>query len=281
MNTDTIYTVILSVTATVASLFALPRLVEGTRRLATRLRTRYRAAIGMENFEALVIDEMRTYRSDVDRWSREVRADMREHRSTLQARSNTLSAHGARVNSTKREVEELGILLNSYVETLGPIWNTAQGHRMPMRLLSTGHLQNIIEGGFGSWEARDFARVELERRAIDGRWREAAQRGEKAPTKEDYQAFHGVRPPADPSEAMGRARRAIAKANPMIRTQLSVHPDTLERVRNVLPLWAQNVITDLRTRRAKRLDMETRNRLEVLPVWARELIADLIRRGNA
>jgi len=257
------------------AILSLRLLVQPARRLRTWTRTTYRRLIGMEHFEANVIDEMRTYRRDVDEWTRRVRSEMQDVRNDMRSRSTTLSAHGARTNSARREIEELGLLLRSYTETLGPIWNTAQGHRMPMRLLSTGHLENIIEGGFGSYEARDFARVELERRGIDASWRVRAERGEPAPTKEQMAARRAMK--ARSEELV----RQSAGANPMIRTKLSVHPDTLTRVRDVLPLWAQELITDLRTRRTDALSFDERRRVRaVLPMWAQDLINDLLRRAK-
>ena len=217
---------------------ALGYIYTPVRRLRTATRTFYRRLIGMTRFEELVIDEMRTYRSDVDNFTRQVRSEMRTLRSEMQAGRNTLSAHGARVNSTKREVEELGIMLDSYTETLGPIWNTAQGHRMPMRLLSTGHLENIIEGGFGSYEARDFARVELERRGIDASWRVRQERGEPAPTKEQMAARRAMKAR---SEELVRQQAPFVK--PKKKRALSF--DERRRVRAVLPMWAQDLINEL------------------------------------
>jgi len=239
----------------------------GRLRLGTRLRNAYRRAIGMESFEALVIEEMRTYRRDVDFYTRNLPSrlqlstldqDVQGMASRLQRHLDAVSAERTRTNRLRREVEELGMLLHSYTETLGPIWNTAQGHRMPMRLLSTGHLTNIVEGGFGSFEARDFARTELERRRIDTDWRERQAKGEAAPTLADYNT--------------GRVTNDQRAMPP----QIVLPPATLARVRNVLPLWAQNVITDLRTRRVSTISKANRDRLEVLPVWAQDLIAQLL-----
>jgi len=229
------------------AILSLRLLVQPARRLAQGARRLYRRAIGMEHFEALVIDEMRTYRRDVDFYTRDLPSrlqlstldrDVQGTAARLQQHLDAMSAERTRTNRLRREVEELGIVLNSYTETLGPIWNTAQGHRMPMRLLSTGHLENIIEGGFGSWEARDFARVELERRAIDASWRVRQERGEPAPTMEQMAARRAMKAKSDEL-----VRQSAPFVKPKKKRALSF--DERRRVRAVLPMWAQDLINEL------------------------------------
>ena len=239
----------------------------GRLQLGTRLRNRYRRLIGMEHFERLTLDEIREFRREMEFYTRglpseyqlsTMRQSVQATGHKLQAHRDTLSAHATRVNRLKREVEENGILLRQYIETLGPIWNTAQGHRMPMRLLSTGHLTNIVEGGFGGLDARDFARTELERRRIDADWRERQSNGESAPTFNDY--------------AMGRVKGDGSLMPPEILLPM----ETLARVSRVLPLWAQNIVTDLRTRRLSTISKSNRDKLDTLPLWAQTLIQDLL-----
>ena len=249
------------------AILSLRLLVRPARRLGSWTRRLYRRTIGMEHFEAMVIEEMRTYRRDVDFYTRNLPSrlqlstldqDVQGTATQLQRHLEAVSAERTRTNRLRREVEELGMLLHAYTETLGPIWNTAQGHRMPMRLLSTGHLQNIVDGGFGDYDARTFANRELARRAIDTAWRERQANGEAAPTLADY------------------SRGRVTNDQRAMPPQIVLSPATLERVRQVLPLWAQNVITDLRTRRVSSISKANRDRLEVLPVWAQDLIAQLL-----
>lgn len=224
--------------------------------IGTRLRSGYRRLIGMTHFEELVLNEMRTYRRDVDFYTRGLPTTMQlstidkrmeQHRTTLQAERT-------RNNRLRKEVEELGILLHSYTETLGPIWNTASGHRMPMRLLSSGHLKNIIDGNFGGYDARRFAMGELERRSIDTAWRVKMQQGEPVPTKQDY--IMG-RVPIDPSIPMTYTLQVAS------------------RVARVLPQWAQDIIAGLLQPEGLPIKRAERARIKKLPLWAQQTIKDL------
>jgi hypothetical protein len=157
----------------------LGRLRAATRRLVRR-------TLGLEHFESLVIEDLRIYRTDVDRLTRDLNSDVRRVRNELHMHGDALRARNSRLNMLKREVEELGLLLRQYTDALGPMWTTASGHSTPLRLLSTQHLQNIRNGDFGSYETREFIDRELERREIDAAWRKRQEAGEKMPTRTDY-----------------------------------------------------------------------------------------------
>lgn len=90
--------------------------------------------------------------------------------------------------SVRREVEELGLLARATRDLLGPIWKTAEGHSAPMAFLSTSHLSNILAGGFGSPEVRQFAELEVARRTVDADWRAREAGGERAPTRKEMMA---------------------------------------------------------------------------------------------
>ena len=245
------------------AILSLRLLVQPARRLAQGARRLYRRAIGMEHFEALVIDEMRTYRRDVDFYTRDLPSrlqlstldrDVKGTAARLQQHLDAMSAERTRTNRLRREVEELGMLLHQYTEALGPMWQTAMGHRMPMRLLSTGHLKNILDGGFGGYEARDFAKSELERRSIDTAWRVKAQNNEKAPTKADF----------------ANRRAQIDPRIPMTYT-----PEVASRVARVLPQWAQDIIAGLLQPQDLPIKRAERTRIKTLPLWAQQVISDL------
>ena len=143
----------------------------------TRFRNFLRRFLGVEQFERTTISELNTYRSDVDRWTRDI-PGRRE-----------FSAAVRRHDSLRHEVEELGILATTMRDALGPIWTTAAGHSAPMALLSTSHLRNILEGGFARSETvQEFAERELERRGNDAEWREREAMGERAPTRDEMVA---------------------------------------------------------------------------------------------
>jgi hypothetical protein len=156
----------------------------------------------------------------------------------------------------KREVEELGLLLRQYTDALGPMWTTAQGHSMPLRLLSTQHLQNIRNGDFGSYETREFIDRELERREIDAKWRERQANGEKMPTRTDY-----------------LARRAVIDP----RVPFAYSPEVAARVARTLPQWAQDLIGDLVQPNPRSVTREEQRRVKRLPLWAQQLVSDLRR----
>lgn len=63
---------------------------------------------------------------------------------------------------------------------LGPMWKAQGGHKMPMGILSTCHLQNILDGNFGTQTHRDYAEKELERRAEDLLWHTRTEKKGKA-----------------------------------------------------------------------------------------------------
>jgi hypothetical protein len=259
--------------AGIVLILVVQRLPGMTRRLRITTRNAYRRMVGMVSFETLMLDELRTYRSDVDNWTRPVRSETRLLKQEIvgvrRDVATRMAADRTRNNRVRTEVEEMGVLLRSYTDLLGPIWNTAQGHRMPMRLLSTGHLDNIVEGGFGGYEAREFARNELDRRRIDAKFREDAANGIPAPTLEQMAAERQ-------SAAMGRARRAISP----LQHQLALAPGDQNRVNQFSPQWARKLITELRTGTVTRLDMVTTKRLRILPVWTRTIVNDLLLRSN-
>lgn len=241
----------------------LPRLVGLTLAARTRLRNVTRRCLGIERFEELTISELRGYRADVDRYTRDMptRAQVIRIRQNSDEQADALRARNSRLNSLKREVEELGMLLRSYTEALGPMWTTAQGHRMPLRLLSTSHLRNILDGGFARDRAADFIRTELQRRDVDAGFRADEAAGMAAPTRQDY--------------LTGR----VTGDGKLMPPPLSIHPTTMARL-YVLPQWAQEIVTSLSSRRLSRISRQNRDRLEVLPLWAQDLIADLLRRAK-
>lgn len=258
---NTIHSYTLGIVSAVLGLIVLASIPFG--RIRTRLRNATRRAFGIEAFETLMLDELRQ-QSQRTSSLEFVRHDGEQLRRQMNNRGDALSAHGTRVNRLKREVEEMGMLLHAYTETLGPIWNTAQGHRMPMRLLSTPHLKNIVDGGFGGYDARQFAMTELERRRIDADWREKEARGEKAPTLTDISFAAHQR-----------------QAAPFVRKTIVLETGTQLRVRNFLPQWAQKIVLELRTRARTSIKRDEQTRINrTLPVWARNLIADLARQSN-
>lgn len=232
---------------TVLGTIIMVELAAPVARLAGRLRTAtrnaYRRMIGMESFESMVIDEMRGVRRDMDNYTRGLPNRVMIER-TIRQQRDMIQAQVTRTNRARTEVEELGIQLRNYTDTLGPIWNTAQGHRMPMRLLSSSHLNNIVEGGFGSYEARDFASTELERRRIDTDWRAREARGEQAPTKEQMSG-------------------------------IVLDRETRERVARALPQWAQDIIAGLLQPQGLPIKRAERARIKKLPQWAQRTISNL------
>ncbi len=236
----------------------------GRLRPTTWLRNATRRVLGIQHFEELSLDELRIYRADVDRWNRDTQAQYRRNATEIASiRSDVatrMAADRTRNNRVRTEVEELGILLHSYVEALGPMWTTAAGHRMPMRLLSSGHLRNILEGGFAKGSSvTGFIRSELERRSIDAAWRanDAA-----AISNRRMSAAAKVKPDA------GLTRLANEMFGPCISL------DEARRVR-VLPKWVQVIIRDLQTTSPQKIKRSERTRLKRMPIWAQQLISDL------
>lgn len=254
MQTD-INLIVGIVGAVLATLVIAPRIIPTYQAAARRLGATTRRISGQENFENLVREELTGYRRDVERGFDNVLRETKSTRHRQDDRSAALSAHGARVNRVRNEVEELGILLRQYTEALGPMWQTAQGHRMPMRLLSTSHLNNIIEGGFGGYEARQFASRELERRTIDTQWREAEARGETAPTLDQM--------------AAGQRR-----ATP---TMLTINGEAQQRIDRVTPSWARKIIMELRVGTLDNVPAGQRQRVKRLPQWTQRVIEQLVR----
>lgn len=230
--------------------------------LGTRIRAGYRRLIGMTHFEEMVLTELRIYRTDVDRLSRDTNADVRRRDDRVRIIHDAQSANRARVTRLQREVQELNVVLRQYTDALGPMWTTAQGHSMPLRLLSTPHLKNILDGGFGTSETDSFIRRELERRRIDTDWRVRQSQGERPPTKTDYLTGRVT--------GDGRAMPPPLAVDPKLQARFYV-----------LPNWARQIIEDLRSRRVSRVSKQNRERIErVLPQWAQDLIFDLVRRAK-
>lgn len=76
--------------------------------------------------------------------------------------------------------------LEEVVKTLGPLWKTQAGHTVPMALLSTPHLQQLIGGTWvHSVDSRRFIRKELKRREEDRKWREKQGDYSLADSQED------------------------------------------------------------------------------------------------
>lgn len=59
-------------------------------------------------------------------------------------------------------------------EALGGLWRTQEGDLIPFKLLTDTHIHSILEGGFGSPNARGRLRVERLRRNKDDQWAEKA-----------------------------------------------------------------------------------------------------------
>lgn len=230
----------------------LGRLRGATRRLARR-------TLGLEHFEELTLDEVRNLRRDLEFYTRGLPSDVQY--STLRRDFNmlrdALQARGTKVVRLQREVEELGLLLRQYTDALGPMWTTAQGHQMPLRLLSTSHLRNIKAGNFGSLSLREFVDRELERRAIDAQWREREARGLPAPTRQDV------------------IERGVGVLDP--RVPFAYSPEVAARVARSLPQWAQDLIGDLVKPNPRSVTREEQRRVKRLPLWAQQLVADLRR----
>ncbi len=254
MNTLTIVNIIILAAATSLLIIASLRRL----RLPTRLRNLTRRVLGIEDYETMVLNELRSYRSDVDRWTRDVRTQTRRNADAIASvrldTATKVGAIGTRGTSVRTEVEELGILLRRYTEALGPIWTTASGHKMPLRLLGTSHLKNILAGGFTrSISVTSYIESELERRRIDTGFRVDEMNGKPAPTRDTAR-----------TEAHGRA--------------ITLDVRTMRRLK-VLPLWGQHIISELRNRRHNVLTPSNNRRLKGLPIWTRELITDLVRRA--
>jgi len=233
------------------------RLQLGTR-VGNALYRLLRTTLGMQHFEKLVINELRTYRSDVDRLTRDTNSDVRRVRNEVNVLADAHRARSTKVMRLQREVEELGLLLRQYADALGPIWTTAQGHQMPLRLLSTSHLRNIKEGNFGSMSVRDFVDRELERREIDSQWRAREAAGLPAPTRQDV------------------IEKGLGVLDP--RVPFAYSPEVATRVTRTLPLWARELISDLLVQNPRSLTREELRRVrQVLPAWAQQLVADLRR----
>ncbi len=233
----------------------------------TWLRNATRRVLGIEAFEELTLSELRSYRVDVDRWTRDVRAEVRRmgsgSASVREDVATRMAADRTRNNRVRTEVEELGILLRRYTDALGPMWQTAQGHRMPMRLLSSGHLRNIIEGAFGPRESREFAASELRRRSVDAGYRADAAAGKPAPTAQQMRNI------AQMKAQSGRSGRADP------RLPASYTPAVAVRVARVLPQWAQKIIGELVQEGPRAMNFATRKRIKRLPIWAQQTIHDL------
>lgn len=258
---NTMNTIYLTVLGTIAAFFVLTKLnrLHPWSRLRHAMRRLGRWVLDSENFESLVIDEMRTHRRGVDNWVRDMPSKF-----TTRRLDRNIDAQGSRVTSLKREVEELGILLRQYTNALGPMWTTAAGHRMPMRLLSTLHLRNILEGGFcRSDVGNDYIRNELDRRSVDARYRAA----ESAATS-DRRMSEGLKN-ASPAKAT-----PAGWADP--RLPMTYTPEVANRVARVLPQWAQDIIADLVQEGGRAISFDERKRIRMqLPIWAQQTISDL------
>lgn len=273
-------------TLTLIGTFVVFALAAPTKRAWTRVRNFYRGLIGQTAFEEITVQELSRLRIEMrsvtepQHYGRPLvpvglAKQCQDTRELVRQQRDMIQAQVIRTNRARKEVEELGIQLRAYTDTLGPIWNTAEGHRMPMRLLSAPHLNNILRGDFGGHEAQEFAKRELDRRRIDKDWRDREAAGEAAPTMQEL-GERGARArlaAKEQSEAMGRARRSM-------RQPLRISPDDQRRVTNFSPLWARTLITRLRTDGSITLDRETSSRVyRVLPVWTRDIIADILERN--
>lgn len=221
-----------------------------------RLRNLTRRVLGVAAFEEKVRDNLYEYRRDVNNWTRDTHPRTQRNANAIASVredvATRMAADRTRNNRVRTEVEEMGILLRQYTDALGPMWTTAQGHKMPLRLLSTGHLTNIRDGGFTrNRNVQEFIESELERRRIDAGYRVGDAAGKPAPTRADY-----ARGPADPRL-------------PMIYTS-----EVARRVR-VLPQWLQVIIRDLLTTSPQKLKRAERTRLKRMPIWAQQLVIDL------
>ncbi len=59
--------------------------------------------------------------------------------------------------------------LYEYMQAVGPMWKTAAGHARPLSMLSTEHLENLVNGRWLEDKCfhKGYAFRELERRKID------------------------------------------------------------------------------------------------------------------
>jgi len=96
-------------------------------------------------------------------------------------RNHQWPAHMARGKFEK--LEESFMTLAS---AMGPLWLDQEGYTLPITMLSTTHLENVIEGRFGSASIRKDIERELARRKKDAAWtektmkRRAESNGEKS-----------------------------------------------------------------------------------------------------
>lgn len=115
----------------------------------------------------------------------ELAQEVEELREKLREQEFTAVGAEVRHDALQAEVTMTGELVLTTKRQLGPVWTTAEGYSSPMAFLSTGHLSNILHGGFGSDSVRAFARKEIERRTVDADWRSREAADERAPTKEE------------------------------------------------------------------------------------------------
>jgi hypothetical protein len=127
------------------------------------LRTRLRNWLGLEHFQALILDEVRNERQERVRQMDAAVQRLREGEQGLMRRTTSIA-------SVRREVEELGIMTRQTASALGGVWQTAAGHKAPIVMLTDTHLQAILDGGFGGRNSRELIRNEQARRKEDDSW---------------------------------------------------------------------------------------------------------------
>lgn len=93
------------------------------------------------------------------------------------------------IDRLKKKVAELDRQL--MLTQGGALWKTADGDVVSIRQMSTTHLDNILEGNFGSKQFRKLARKELLRRETDKRFRESTQASKFDAVGRHMRAFYG------------------------------------------------------------------------------------------
>jgi len=92
--------------------------------------------------------------------------DLVELHATVGLRNVRLNQLVDEVGDIRRMHNKVASCLHDYHVALGPLWTTQLGHRRPMALLSTSHLEKLLKG---NWlrqlpEHTEFAEQELIRR---------------------------------------------------------------------------------------------------------------------
>jgi len=131
--------------------------------MLTNIRQRLRNWLGLEHFQALILDEVRTERNERVRQMGAAVQRLREGEQGFMRLTTS-------IDSVRCEVEELGMLTRQTASALGGVWQTAAGHTVPIVMLTDTYLQAMIDGGFGGCESRERILSEQARRVEDDKW---------------------------------------------------------------------------------------------------------------